>query len=451
MRSLSIILALSLLTFPIHANEEFEQGRVLHNMGNILSHRDRIKPINRVVKNRLEKLLPILMRETNLDMWVVINREYVEDELFFTLVPQPTFAARRTTMLVFFDKGKKQELERITVSRYPIEGYYESKWQGGTLEQQWQRLAEIIAERNPQKIGINTSKNWTFSDGLTVGLHRELLNYLPKKYQSRLVSAENLVVRWMETRTEEELEYYPHIVAIARKVIEEAFSNQVITPGITTTKDVQWYILERFRTLQLKPWFMPHVNVQRQGDKNLVTAPFFGDDNRVIQQGDILHTDVGFCYLRLCTDTQEMGYVLKMGETEIPKGLATALAKGNLWQDLLTGEFKTGRTGNQILARNLKANKKAGLVASTYTHPIGFVGHAAGPTIGMWDNQGDTPVEGDWKLNENTAYAIEGNIKFELPEWNNEWIQIKLEQTAVFDGNKVQYLAGRQTKWHLIR
>jgi hypothetical protein len=451
MRSLSIILVLVFLTFPISADEFFEQGRVLDNMGNILSHRDRIKPINRVVKNRFENLLPKLMRETDLDMWIVINREYVEDELFYTLVPQPTFAARRTTILVFFDKGEGKGLERITVSRYPINGYYESKWQGGTLEQQWERLAEIIVERNPKKIAINTSKNWTFSDGLTVGLHRELLKQLPEKFQKRLTSAENLVVRWMETRTEEELEYYPHIVAIARRVIEEAFSNRVITPGITTTKDVQWYIIDRFRALQLKPWFMPDVNVQRQGDKNLASSPFYGSDDRVIQQGDILHTDVGFCYLRLCTDTQEMGYVLKMGETDIPKGLAIALAKGNLWQDLLTREFKTGRTGNQILARSLKANKKAGLVAATYTHPIGFVGHAAGPTIGMWDNQGDTPVLGDWKLNVNTAYAIEGNIKFELPEWENEWIQIKLEQTAVFEGNKVYYLAGRQTKWHLVR
>ena len=140
-----------------------------------------------------------------------------------------------------------------------------------------------------------------------------------------------------------------------------------------------------------------------------------------------------------------------MNESDIPAGLVSALAKGNQWQDLLTKQFKTGRTGNEILARNLKANKKAGLVASTYTHPIGFVGHAAGPTIGMWDNQGDTPVEGDWRLNVNTAYAIEGNIKTKLSEWDEQWIQIKLEQTAVFDGVKVYYLAGRQTEWHLVR
>ncbi|MCW8857090.1 MAG: Xaa-Pro aminopeptidase, partial [Kangiella sp.] len=87
----------------------------------------------------------------------------------------------------------------------------------------------------------------------------------------------------------------------------------------------------------------------------------------------------------------------------------------------------------------------------TYTHPLGYVGHAVGPTIGMWDNQGPTPVKGDRKLYPNTAYAIEGNVKVVLPEWDNQLIQIMLEQSAVFDGERVIYLAGRQTEWHFVR
>ena len=38
----------------------------------------------------------------------------------------------------------------------------------------------------------------------------------------------------------------------------------------------------------------------------------------VIRRGDLLHTDVGLCYLGLCTDTQEMAYVLKLDETDAP-------------------------------------------------------------------------------------------------------------------------------------
>ena len=136
---------------------------------------------------------------------------------------------------------------------------------------------------------------------------------------------------------------------------------------------------------------------------------------------------------------------------DVPQGLKDAMAKGNRWQDLLTTSFIVGRSGNEILAATLKKSASEGLRCSVYTHPLGFFGHAAGPTIGMWDNQGPTPVRGDWPLYANTCYAIEGNIKVQLPEWGNQWIQIKLEQDAWFDGKKVTYIGGRQTRWHVAR
>lgn len=448
-KKLAILLALTGVCGQSVATEA-SQGREINTLPHVLSFKERVAPINDMVKDRLENLLPKLMQEAGLDMWLVINREYGEDKLFYTLVPQPTFAARRTTLLVF-SKQPDGSVERFSVSRYPIGDLYPTVWNGGTKNQQWQRLAEVIAERDPKRIGINISEDWALADGLSVGLHKQLLSNLPKKYQSRLVSAEDLVVRWLETRSEKELQVYPTAVTLARGVIAEAFSNKVITPGVTTTDDVAWYLRERFEALQLRPWFQPYVNIQRRGDEADKDAPYLGKPNRVILPGDVLHTDVGICYLNQCTDTQEMGYVLKLDETDAPQGLKDALLLGNQWQDILTSNFKTGLTGNQILANTLKQTKEKNIISSTYTHPLGFVGHASGPTIGMWDNQGPTPVQGDWPLYPNTVYAIEGNVKMQIPEWDNQWVQIKLEQDAVFDGKTVWYLAGRQTKWHLIR
>ncbi len=444
-----LIFFLLVTAFTSYA-KEFEQGRVITELPQVLSFKERVEPLNRLVIDRLDNLLPKLMDEVDLDMWLVINREYGEDKLFYTLVPQPTFAARRTTILVF---AKKEDgsIERFSVSRYAIADVYPTVWEGGTSEEQWKKLADVIAERDPEKIGINISEDSALSDGLSVGLHRKLLNFLPDTYKSRLVSAEDLVVRWLETRSENELNVYPQIVTIARGVIAEAFSNKVITPGVTTTDDIAWYLRERFEELQLRPWFQPYVNIQRKGDKTSKGDVFMGEYGRTVLPGDVLHTDVGICYFNMCTDTQEMAYVLNMDETDAPKGLKKALAVGNRWQDILTGNFKTGLKGNQILANTIKQSESAGIKSSTYTHPIGFVGHASGPTIGMWDNQGPTPVQGDWKLYANTAYAIEGNITIQVPEWNDQWLQIKLEQSAVFDGKKVWYLAGRQTQWHLVR
>lgn len=415
----------------------------------VLPERARPDAVNAMLKDRLDHLLPALMRETGIDMWVVINREYAEDPLYLTLVPEPVFSARRTTMLVFFDRGEKG-VERLTVSRYPMPGYYDAAWQGGDLDAQWTRLGEVIRERNPKKIAVDTSGTWSFGDGLSHGMYERLMAVLDAEMRGRVVSAENLAVRWTEQRTALELETYPHIVKIARSIIAEAFSSKVITPGVTTTDDVAWYIRQRYADLGVSTWFMPDVNLQRAGTPCEAASPFCGEEG-VIRRGDVLHTDMGITYLRLNTDTQEMGYVLRAGETDVPEGLRKALAVGNRWQDLLTGEFVTGRTGNEILAGTRKAVAAAGIDASTYSHPLGFFGHAGGPTIGMWDNQNATPLYGDWKLRANTAYAIEGNVKVAVPEWNGQLVQIKLEQSALFDGKSVQYLAGRQTDWHVVR
>jgi hypothetical protein len=433
---------------PTVSAAEFEQGRVVDNDHAVLPRRERPAVENRILEQRLDTLLPTLMEEAGIDMWLVIAREYAEDPVYFSLVPQPSFAARRTTMLVFF-RGP-DGFEKLSVNRYPLRGPYATGWAGGNLDQQWAALGQLVADKNPQRIGINVSRDWPVADGLTHGLHERLMASLPTELHERVVPAEQLVVRWLETRSDDEMALYPHIVGLARQVISEAFSTRVITPGATTTEDIAWYIHERFEALQLPIWFHPDVNLQRQGDDCGEDSPFCGGQG-VVMPGDVLHTDVGICYLKLCTDTQEMGYVPRLGEEGVPKGLREALAKGNQWQDGLTDAFKTGRTGNDILARSLKAAKRRGLIASTYTHPIGFFGHAPGPTIGMWDNQGDTPVRGDWPLYPNTAYAIEGNIKAQVPEWDDQYVQIKLEQSAFFDGERVIYLAGRQTEWHVVR
>ena len=413
-------------------------------------HRPAIQ--NAIVEERLESLLPDLMREAGLDMWLVIAREYNDDPVFLSLVPKPRFTARRTTMLVFFDRGE-EGVERFTVSRYPLGSLYEAAWEGGDLESQWERLGEVIRERNPKRIGVNSSDTWPVADGLSHSLYKKLVDALGSDLSPRIVSSEALVVRWMETRLEREVEVWQRAVGIARETIARAFSSEVITPGVTTLGDVAWFIRTRFEEEGLEPWFHPDVNRQWQGADFGDNAPFLGDgsSDSIIRRGDLLHTDVGLCYLGLCTDTQEMGYVLKLGESEAPKGLSAAMSVGNQWQDLLTNEFRAGRTGNAILAAAQKSLEKAGIKHAIYTHPLGAFGHAPGPTIGMWDNQGPTVGRGDWPLYPMTGYAIEGNVTVDIPEWSGQPVQMKLEQSAFFDGSKVLYLAGRQKLLHLVR
>lgn len=406
---------------------------------------------NRLLEDRLNSLLPTLMRETGVDMWLVIAREYNDDPVFLSLVPKPRFTARRTTMLVFFDRGDGG-IERLTVSRYPLGAMYEAAWEGGDLDAQWKRLAEVIAERDPKSIAVNTSDTWPVADGISHSLYSKLASSLSPELKTRLQSSESLVVRWMETRTEAEVEVWQRAVAIARETIARAFSSEVITPGVTTVGDVSWFIRTRFEEEGLEPWFHPDVNRQWHGADFGENAPFLGDGSSdgIIRRGDLLHTDVGLCYLGLCTDTQEMGYVLRLGESKPPVGLTEAMRIGNRWQDALTAEFVTGRTGNEILSAAQRSLEKLGIQHAIYTHPLGVYGHAPGPTIGMWDNQGPTIGRGDWPLYPMTGYAIEGNVVVRVPEWDYQRVQMKLEQSALFDGKTVHYLAERQTVLHVV-
>jgi len=407
---------------------------------------------NALLETRLNKLLPQLMREQGVDMWLVIAREYNDDPVFLSLVPKPRFTARRTTMLLFHDRGDEAGVERLTISRYPLGELYDAAWEGGDVDNQWQHLAAVIEERDPKKIAINVSRDWPVADGLSHTLYQRLVSSLGESLSTRLVSAEPLVIRWLESRTEAEVEIWQRAVALARATIAEAFSERVITPGVTTVGDVAWFIRERFESLGLSPWFHPDVNRQWR-DAHYGGVEFLGDGNTsaVIRRGDLLHTDVGLCYLGLCTDTQEMAYVLKLGESEPPQGIQRAMHVGNRWQDILTQAFVTGRTGNEVLIKAQQALAAAGITHAIYSHPLGVFGHAPGPTIGMWDNQGPTPIQGDWPLYPMTGYAIEGNVTVNVPEWNDQPVQMKLEQSAYFDGEAVHYLAGRQTVLHLIR
>jgi hypothetical protein len=160
---------------------------------------------------------------------------------------------------------------------------------------------------------------------------------------------------------------------------------------------------------------------------------------------------MGIVYLGLCTDTQRHAYVLRAGESDAPAGLKAALERGNRLQDILLGEFREKRTGNEILAAALAKAKGEGLRPSIYTHPLGFHGHAAGPTIGLWDRQDGVPGAGDYPLFFDTCFSIELNVKEAVPEWNGQDVQIALEEDAVFTREGTRFIGGRQTSLYIVR
>jgi Xaa-Pro aminopeptidase len=422
--------------FPPYINPGSESYR-----SKILPLRDRMKVYNGWLKKRLETILPELMDECGIEMWVIIAREYNEDPVIMSLLPEPNLYARRRTILVIH--RNPEGLDRLAVYRYGFGDFYEGVWDP-EKEEQFECLARIIHERNPSNIGINVGEHYAFGDGLTHGEYERLVNALGD-LNERLESAEKLCVRWLETRIKDELESYPMLVELTHAIIQEAFSSKIITPGITTTEDVQWWMRQKILDLGLEMWFPATVDLQGYGDS------YEAEEKRtLIKRGDLLHCDIGFYYLGLATDVQQNAYVLKQGETDAPQGLKEALRDANSLQDFHAEAMKTGRKGNEILKIALDKAKKAGINPSIYTHPIGVHGHAAGPTIGLWDQQEGVPGRGDHKLYKNTCYAVELNVKKEVPEWENQEVKMALEQDAWWTGDKLVFLAGRQKKLHLV-
>ena len=419
----------------------------------ILPESERARVVDEILDERFNDLLPKLMDQTGIDMWILISREYNEDPVLKTMLPATWLNARRRTILLFYRDNDKNSIDKLAVARYNVGKNIESAWDKEKEPDQWKRLMQLIEERNPKKIGLNFSKDHNIADGLDKTDYEEFMANLPKKYHSKVVSAEQLAVRWIETRTEREMVIYNQLVNITHDIIAEAFSEKVITPGVTTTTEVEWWMRQKVTDLGLETWFHPTVDVQRTSEKLVGHLYSFSGrpEDMVILPGDLLHCDFGITYLRLNTDCQELAYVLRPGETKAPDFLVKALQKGNQVQDFLTKNMVKGRTGNEILAKSLAEAKAAGLRPAIYTHPLGSYGHSAGTTIGMWDAQsGVMKDDGEnYPLNPNTVYAIELNTTVNIPEWKRD-IRIMLEEAGFFGENGFRYVNGRQTELMLV-
>jgi hypothetical protein len=420
------------------------------------------------LQKRLDTFLPGLLREHGIDLWVVPMREYNEDPVFSAITSPTTFAARRRTIYVFFDKCAASGappapacVERIALGGSSQGGVFEARrstkqaagdaGRGRQAElwgdEQWQALLAVIEERQPKVIGIDRSTVFAFSDGLSSGELEGMSQALGEKWTARYKNAEALPLELIASRLPEEEAFYVRMQELVWRLSQEMFSGRVITPGQTKTSDLVWWWRQRVNDLGLGTWFQPSIDVQRRGK----TATELGEDP-VIERGDVLHSDLGITVARLNTDTQHLAYVLLPGESEPPAGLRRALANGNALQDIVMEELRPGRTGNEILAAARARMKQAGIEGTVYCHPIGLHGHGAGPLIGLWDYQDGVPGRGDARVIANMWWSIELQATTPVPEWGGQPVRMAQEEDAVIGSDgKVRWALRRQSELFLVK
>jgi Xaa-Pro aminopeptidase len=426
----------------------------------------------RWLARRLDTVLPALMRAHGVTTWVVPMREYNEDPVFSSLVSPTTFAARRRTIYVFHDRCAADTrpgaarpapgacLERLALGGTSQGGLYEAvratkpvdgDLTGRTAElwgdEQWQVLKRVLEERDPARIAIDVSFVFAFGDGLSAGELEGMKRGLGEPLASRLVPAGLLPVELIARRLPEEEATFAEMNRLAWEIIRTAFSREVITPGVTRTQDVVWWMRQRVNDLGLGSWFQPTVDVQRRG----VDPAALGDDP-VILPGDVLHCDFGLVAMGLHTDTQHMAYVLREGETAPPTGLVRALAAANRLQDIVVDELRPGRTGNEVLVASLARMRREGIDGTVYSHPVGMHGHGAGPLVGLWDYQEGVPGRGDAPVLAGMWYSIELQATSPVAEWAGQRVRMALEEDAIVDeAGRVRWAHARQTTLHLLR
>jgi len=402
---------------------------------------------------RAGEVIPMLMREHGVDMWILSMQEYEEDPVFWGIKAPTTFAARRRSIYVFHDPGNGQEFEKLALGGGSQGGIFEAFTSTRAADaqgqpelggnEQWNLLRELVEDRDPEVIAVNIDEYWAFADGLGAGEWEALQRALGPEYLTRVRRVPRLAVEFIAHRLPEMMPIYLEREETVHAIVSEAFSNAVITPGVTTTEDVQWWIREKIQSLGMTTWFHPSVDIQRAGE--IPPGP------RIIQPGDILWTDLGTVAMNLHTDTQHLGYVLRAGETEVPEGIRMCMASSNRMQDILLANMEVGRTGNEILAGALAQMASEGVIGTIYTHPIGDHGHGAGPLIGRWDAQEGVPVRGDIPLRASTWHSIELQARFPIPEWGGKEASCRQEEEAYVDENGDRnWVFRRQTSFHLV-
>ena len=339
---------------------------------------------NICLRERLEQILPEVMRESEADLWLHASKEYHEDPTFRALTPADYPTARRVTMFAFVKDGDEVIRYSLSMPDAHLEEFYTPYWKFGQ-ESQLDALKRLLEQYDPQKIAINASANFAFCDGLSMGIYTEWMKALDEKWLDRMISDDHLGIKLMERRTPTELQLLPEVVEAAFSVMNAMYTSEQVIPGKTTTEDLEWFMMQSVKDMGLDYWFEPTMDLQREGEvKERITG--------VIQRGDLLHCDFGIRYMNMCTDTQRLA---------------------------------------------LDQAKAEGIQATLYSHPCNMYGHGPGPTIGLWNQQSVIPVKGDIELDVNTTYALELNVK--VPCKNKDYY-IYTEETVLLDENGVHFL-----------
>ncbi|KAF9568992.1 hypothetical protein CPC08DRAFT_702114 [Agrocybe pediades] len=379
--------------------------------------RQRASIQNQWIADRISRI-PSLLQKYGAQAWLICQREHAEDTIWWSVKNATDFDAHRRTVLLFHNNQSS-----LAGAPNPL------KWIDNTGDV-WPELLDILHQFNPSRIVLNSDEDIAFAGGLHSGELSVLRRELGQYWMARTVNIPMLAVEFVAKKVPGQLAYYQKMQENVWALLEEGFSDKVITPGVTTTEDLSWWFREKMQCLNVTTWNQPRISVITKD-----SFPGWSGSDDIIQEGDMLHIDFGITAMGLNTDTQHLAYVLTTNtsdpETDVPQGLKDGLKKSNRMQDIVLDNMKPGLSGNEVLRRSLDQMKQEGIQGQIYSHPIGDWGHDAGSVIGFLNLPDHVPVIGELPILQDTYYSIELYAYHFVPEWN-ETIRFMQEENVAW-------------------
>lgn len=400
--------------------------------------RARWETMNQIRRDKFDLVLPEVMRENGVDMWITMIREANYEPLWPDLGHGYT---GDKGFYVFTDRGGDRiERAALGISGYMIERSGAYDYFGAADE-----LAEFVRERDPQVIGLNISREIGAADGLSHSGYLEIAEILGQPWASRLTSADKLVSDFRSRRVATEIAAFSRAGELSRQIAERALSNEVITPGRTTLEDVAWWIQDRLFEQGLGLSFgMPSIYIT--GPDGIAAT----SNERIIQRGDLMMIDWGVGLMNFYTDMKRIAYVLRDGETEAPAGIRNAFERGLEARAVIRGAIRSGITAKQAEEEVYTALEAAGFTRIGFNQPtddpestdvvigchsVGNSGHGIGPSIAFFN-----PKRLTFEIKPSNLFSIELFAYTAAPEWGGKKVRIPLEDDAIVTSRGVEWL-----------
>ncbi|SMD45757.1 Xaa-Pro aminopeptidase [Aquiflexum balticum DSM 16537] len=405
-------------------------------------------PWPEIRKERIQKLLPEAMKTAGVDAWVIICRENNNDPIAHHIGGEN--AGGTALFLFFLENDQVKSVVYSPIGEATALADLKIHDEVIPVERGNSALTDasmFLLAKDFKKIAVNSSYENALSDGLSY-TQRKTLEEVLGNQADRMVSSDDLVYEWLSVKLPSEVEIMTKAAELTAKWQYEAY--QQVIPGKSTDADIARYLKNKMAEYGVKDGWSPDQN------PNVNSGPDRGHSHatdRVIMPGDVIQTDFGIRVWDMwVSDIQRFAYVLREGETSAPDSVQFYFESSIGGNRIALKAMKPGVLGYQVdkAQRDWMAERGSEYVMWSTGHPVGYVAHDIGPSLGggLLPDPSVRPAAMK-PLKEGMLFAFDGFHAWKLPQGGTKTMSV--EETAVVTKDGARYLIAPQEELILIK